>query len=86
VRFYNAVRGRVARVVVVNPQQFQAISASVKKSNRHDPEALASYSGQGLWPGMGMKQNKQRELNHLAQMRDLLVKQRAAPKALARGR
>ena len=42
-RFYDAVAGRVARVVVVNPHQFKVISESVKKTDRKDAQALALY-------------------------------------------
>lgn len=42
-RFYDAVCARVARMVVVNAQQFQVISASVKKTDWHDTEALRLY-------------------------------------------
>ena len=79
-RFYDAVAGRVARVVVVNPHQFKVISASVKKTDSHDARDLALYLSKGLLPEVRMKTKKQRELAHLAETRDLLVKQRSALK------
>ena len=79
--FHDAVIEHVARVVVVNPSQFKVISQSVKKTDRNDAELLALYLAKGLLPEMRMKEPKQREVNHLAQTRDLLVKQRSALKA-----
>jgi hypothetical protein len=41
--FYEAVAPYVARVVVVDPNQFRVISHSVKKTDRHDARNLALY-------------------------------------------
>ena len=79
-RFYDAVVGRVARVVVVNPHQFKVISESVKKTDRKDAAALALYLEKDLLPEVRMKPKQNRELMHLAETRDLLVKQRSALK------
>jgi len=79
--FYDAVEGYVARVAVVNPCQFKVISQSVKKTDKNDAELLALYLAKGLLPEVRMKERKQREIGHLAQTRDLLVKQRSALKA-----
>src|ERR1051325_283153 len=79
-RFYDAVAGRVARVVVVNPHQFKVISESVKKTDRKDAQALALYLEKDLLPEVRMKPKQNRELMHLAETRDLLVKQRSALK------
>src|SRR6478672_5601948 len=79
-RFYDAVAGRVARVVVVNPHQFKVISESVKKTDRQDAQALALYLEKDLLPEVRMKPKQNRELMHLAETRDLLVKQRSALK------
>ena len=79
-RFYDAVVNRVSRVVVVNPHQFKVISESVKKTDRHDAQALALYLEKDLLPEVRMKPKQNRELMHLAETRDLLVKQRSALK------
>jgi transposase len=79
--FYEAVVGKVSRVLVVNPSQFKVISQSVKKTDRNDAETLALYLSKGLLPEVRMKERSQREMGHLAQTRDLLVKQRSALKA-----
>src|SRR6476659_4986606 len=50
-RFYNAVVGRVKRVVVVNPHQFKVISESVKKTDRKYAAALALYLDKDLFQG-----------------------------------
>jgi transposase len=74
-RFYDAVAGRVERVVVV-----KVISESVKKTDRKDAAALALYLEKDLLPEVRMKPKQNRELMHLAETRDLLVKQRSALK------
>lgn len=79
--FYDAVLEKVSRVVVVNPNQFRVISQSVKKTDRNDAEMLALYLSKGLLPEVRMKERNQRNMAHLAQTRDLLVKQRSALKA-----
>ena len=79
-RFDDAVAGRVERVVVVNPHQFKVISESVKKTDRKDAAALALYLEKDLLPEVRMKPKQNRELMHLAETRDLLVKQRSALK------
>jgi len=79
--FHDAVVEKVARVVVVNPGQFKVISQSVKKTDRNDAETLALYLSKDLLPEVRMKERSQREIAHLAQTRDLLVKQRSALKA-----
>jgi transposase len=79
--FYDAVVGHAARVLVVNHGQFKVISQSVKKTDRSDAELLALYLSKDLLPEVRMKERSQREVHHLAQTRDLLVKQRSALKA-----
>lgn len=79
-RFHEAVKGRVARVVVVNPRQFKVITESVKKTDDTAAEALALYLSKDLLPEVRMKTRQHRELQHLAETRDLLVKQRSALK------
>ena len=79
--FHDAVVDHVAHVAVVNPSQFKVISQSVKKTDKNAAELLALYLAKGLLPEVRMKERKQREMSHLAQTRDLLVKQRSALKA-----
>jgi transposase len=78
--FYDAVVKRVARVLVVNPTQFKVINQSVKKTDSNDAELLALYLSKGLLPEVRLKDQEHRNLSHLAQTRDLLVKQRSALK------
>jgi transposase len=79
--FYDAVVEKVSRVAVVNPGQFKVISQSVKKTDRNDAELLALYLSKDLLPEVRMKERNQRSIGHLAQTRDLLIKQRSALKA-----
>ena len=49
--FYEAVAPHVARVVVVDTNQFRVISQSVKKTDPNDARLLALYLSQGLVAG-----------------------------------
>jgi hypothetical protein len=48
--FYDAVMPHVARVVVVDTNQFRVISRSVKKTDARNAELLALYLSKGLLP------------------------------------
>jgi transposase len=78
--FYQAVAPHVARVVVVDPNQFRVISHSVKKTDSHDARNLALYLAKGLLPEVRMKEKEQAEVASLTQTRDRLVKLRTALK------
>lgn len=78
--FHDAVAPQVARVAVVNTNQFRVIAQSVKKTDRNDAETLALYLSKGLLPEVRLKEKAQAELASLTQSRDLLVKQRTALK------
>jgi transposase len=78
--FYEAVAPHVARVVVVDPNQFRVISHSVKKTDRHDARNLALYLAKELLPEVRMKEKPQAEVASLTQTRDRLVKLRTALK------
>ena len=78
--FYEAVAPQVARVVVVDPNQFRVISHSVKKTDPNDARNLALYLAKGLLPEVRMKEKAQAEVASLTQTRDRLVKLRTALK------
>jgi transposase len=78
--FYEAVMPHVARVVVVDPNQFRVISHSVKKTDPNDARNLALYLAKGLLPEVRMKEKPQAEVASLTQTRDRLVKLRTALK------
>src|SRR6266545_6275943 len=48
--FVAQVKARVAGVVIVNPNQFEVIRKSVKKTDRHDAHALALFLSKELLP------------------------------------
>lgn len=78
--FYDAVAAHVARVVVVNANQFRVISQSVKKTDPNDARNLALYLAKGLLPEVRMKEKQQAQVASLLQTRDRLVKLRTALK------
>ena len=78
--FFDAVSPQVARVVVVNTNQFQVIRRSAKKTDPHDARALALYLSKGLLPEVRMKPRQHAQVASLTQTRDTLVKQRSALK------
>ncbi|HWQ96922.1 MAG TPA: IS110 family transposase, partial [Clostridia bacterium] len=78
--FYDAVAPHVARVVVVNTNQFKVIRQSVKKTDPHDARALALYLSKNMLPEVRMKDKEHGQLASLTQTRDTLVKLRTALK------
>jgi len=78
--FYDAVAPHVARVAVVDTNQFRVISRSVKKTDANDARLLALYLSKGLLPEVRMKNKEQGQLASLTQTRDTLVKLRTALK------
>lgn len=74
--FVGQVKGRVDRVVIVNPNQFEVIRRSVKKTDRHDARALAQFLSKELLPEARLKSEQASEINSLATTRDKLVKLR----------
>lgn len=78
--FQEAVAPHVARVLVVDSNQFQVISRSVKKTDPNDARLLALYLSKGLLPEVRMKSKQHAQVASLAQTRDTLVKQRSALK------
>lgn len=78
--FYDAVLRRVARVVVVDPRQFEVIRKSVKKTDAHDARALALFLSKDMLPEVRMKDQAHAEMASLVQTRDTLVKSRTALK------
>jgi len=77
---HDAVAAHVARVVVVDSNQFRVISRSVKKTDPNDARLLALYLSKGLLPEVRMKNKQQARVASLTQTRDTLVKQRSALK------
>lgn len=78
--FYDAVAPHVARVVVVDTNQFRVISQSVKKTDPHDARLLSLYLSKDLLPEVRMKDKEHGQLASLTQTRDTLVKLRTALK------
>src|SRR3990172_7685744 len=78
--FYQAVAPHVARVVVVDANQFKVISHSVKKTDPNDARNLALYLEKDLLPEVRMKDKTQAQLASLTQTRDTLVKLRTSLK------
>jgi transposase len=78
--FYDAVASHVARVTVVDMNQFRVISRSVKKTDARDAELLALYLSKELLPEVRMKDKAHGQLASLTQTRDTLVKLRTTLK------
>ncbi len=83
--FHEAVAPQVARVVVVDTNQFRVISQSVKKTDPHDARLLSLYLSKNLLPEVRMKDKQHAQLASLTQTRDTLVKQRSALKNKVNG-
>jgi transposase len=78
--FYDAVAAHVARVVVVDTNQFRVISQSMKKTDPNDARLLSLYLCKDMLPEVRMKDKQQAHLASLTETRDTLVKQRSALK------
>lgn len=78
--FHDAVAPQVARIVVVDTNQFRVISQSVKKTDPNDARLLSLYLSKGLLPEVRMKDKEHGQLASLTQTRDTLVKLRTALK------
>ena len=78
--FVEAVASHVARLAVVDTNQFRVISRSVKKTDSNDARLLALYLSTGLLPEVRMKDKQHAQLASLTQTRDTLVKLRTALK------
>jgi transposase len=76
----DAVASQVARVAVVDTNQFRVISRSVKKTDSNDARLLALYLSKDLLPEVRMKDKQHGQLASLTQTRDTLVKLRTALK------
>lgn len=74
--FVEQIKTSVARVVIVNPNQFEVIRQSVKKTDRHDARALAQFLSKDLLPEARLKDDRSAHINSLAETRDKLVKLR----------
>ena len=83
--FYDAVAPHVARVVVVDTNQFRVITQSVKKTDANDAQLLALYLAKGLLPEVRMKDKQHGQVASLTQTRDTLVKLRTALKNKVNG-
>jgi transposase len=78
--FCHSLKERGCRLVVVNPQQFQVISRSVKKTDAHDAKTLAQFLARDLLPEVRMKETLAAEIASVLQTRDKLVKLRTTLK------
>lgn len=76
--FVEQIGKRVQKVVVVDPNQFEVIRRSVRKTDKHDARTLALYLSKDMLPKARMKTRKNAQLHSLAGTRDKLVKQRTA--------
>jgi transposase len=74
--FVGQIKEKVERVVIVNPNQFEVIRKSVKKTDRHDARALAQFLSKDLLPEARLKDERAAQINSLAETRDKLVKLR----------
>jgi transposase len=76
--FVEQLRDRLAKVIVVDPHQFEVIRRSVKKTDKHDARTLAYFLSKDMLPEARMKRKENAQLHSLAGTRDKLVKQRTA--------
>lgn len=78
--FTEQIKGKVKKIVVVNPGQFKVISRSTKKTDKQDAELLAFYLQKEMLPEVRMTDECSSQLKSLTSTRDKLVKARSVLK------
>jgi transposase len=81
--FYDQVRARVARVVVVDTYRFGVVAKSKKKTDKADAAALARFLKLGWLPEVPVPSEQVRTLRQLLQARETLVSMRTKLKNMA---
>jgi transposase len=76
--FVDKIRPFVKRVVVVDPNHFEVIRKSVKKTDEHDAEALSFFLSKDMLPEARMKDKEEAQVSSVIQTRDQLVKLRTS--------
>src|SRR5581483_10105221 len=70
--FSQQLQPHVRRVVIVDPNQFEVIRRSVRKTDKHDARALAQFLQKDLLPGARLRSELAAEITSLAETRDKL--------------
>lgn len=78
--FWEQIRAKVARVVVVNTAKFEVIRNSVNKTDDRDSAALAIFLAIDMLPAVRMKDKLSAQVSSLVNTRDKLVKLRTVLK------
>jgi transposase len=76
--FVESIKKQVKRVVVVDPNKFDVIKKSTKKTDENDARTLALFLSKEMVPEARMKTGLQAELGKLVATRTTLVEQRTA--------
>jgi transposase len=76
--FVESIRKFVKKVVVVDPNKFEVIKKSTKKTDENDARTLALFLSKDIIPEARMKTGLQAELGKLVSTRQTLVGQRTA--------
>ena len=76
--FVESIQKAVKKVVVVDPNKFDVIKKSAKKTDENDAQSLALFLSKDLIPEARMKTGLQAELGKLVSTRQTLIEQRTA--------
>ena len=76
--FVESIKKVVKKVVVVDPNKFDVIKKSTKKTDENDAKTLALFLSKDMVPEARMKSGLQAELSKLVATRATLVEQRTA--------
>jgi transposase len=76
--FVESIEKAVSRVVVVDPNKFEVIKKSTKKTDENDSRILALFLSKDMVPAARIKTGLQAELSELVATRQTLVEQRTA--------
>ena len=72
--FYQQVREKVSRVVLVNPRSFEVVSKSVKKTDKNDAINLARFLKADMLPEVRAKTEEAEKVQSLVNTRTKLVR------------
>lgn len=74
--FIDTVKGRVKEAIVVDPNKFEVIKSSIKKTDKNDARLLSWFLSKDMLPQARLKDKEQAQISSLVGTRDKLVKLR----------
>jgi transposase len=74
--FIDMVKGRIKEAIAVDPNKFEVIKSSIKKTDKNDAKLLSWFLSKDMLPEARLKDKEQAQISSLVGTRDKLVKLR----------